>query len=162
MPANASTKEGVIQKRVLVCASPDTVFRALTEAGQLTEWFCDRAEADARVGGELKAYWRCGKRGYQGRALFRRLEPPCLVELEWIDDGTGTLGKNQRHTLAYTIRRRKDGSEVLVYDEGYPPPDPEAMAVLEEGWISVLRDLKDYCEALERSSRPKRPRGPAA
>jgi uncharacterized protein YndB with AHSA1/START domain len=156
MPANAASSEGVIQKRVLVRASPDTVFCALTDAKQLTEWFCDHAEADLRIGGELRAYWRHGKQEYQGRALFRRLDRSCLVELDWIDDGMGKLGRDERHTLTYTIRSRKDGSELLVCDEGYPPPDPEAMVVLEDGWISVLRDLKDYCEALERSSKPKR------
>ena len=155
MPAKTEPNDGIIQKRVLIRASAETVFRALTDPKELSEWFCDRAQADPRIGGELRALWRCGKEIRQGSALFRRLDPPHFVELEWTDEGWGKLSGNQRHKLTYTIRNRKDGCELLVRDEGSPLPDTEAMSVLEEGWISVLRDLKDHCETRERSSRPR-------
>lgn len=162
MLAKTESSDGIIQKRVLIRASPETVFRALTDPHELSEWFCDRAQADPRVGGELRASWRCGKAIRQGSALFRRLDPPQFVELEWTDEGCGKLSGDQRHKLTYTIRSRKDGCELLMRDEGTPLPDAEAMSVLEEGWISVLRDLKDHCETRERSSRTRPASSPPA
>jgi uncharacterized protein YndB with AHSA1/START domain len=34
-----------------IAASPDTVFRALTDAGELSRWWTTTAESDARTGG---------------------------------------------------------------------------------------------------------------
>jgi uncharacterized protein YndB with AHSA1/START domain len=156
MATNTESKGGIVQKKVLIRAAPGTVFRALTDAAELTDWFCDRACVDLRVGGGLEASWRHGKEIRNGRAVFRHLQPPALIELVWVDEGYGEPAGDQDHTLIYTIRSRRDGSELLVRDEGGPIPDPEDMTILEEGWISVLRDLKEHCEARERSSRPRK------
>jgi uncharacterized protein YndB with AHSA1/START domain len=155
MSAKTEPDDGVIQKRVLIRASPKTVYRALIDPDELSEWFCDRAHAEPRVGGELRASWRCGKEVRRGSAVFRRLDPPQFVELEWTDEGWGELSCDRHHKLTYTIRNRKDGCELLMRDDGAPLPDTEAMSALEEGWISVLRDLKEHCETRERSSRPR-------
>ena len=156
MSKERTAKPGAIQKRALIRASAATVYRALTEAGELTEWFCDRAGADPRVGGLLTASWRCGRQIQCGCAVFRRLEPLRLLELEWLDDAVDAHAQAEPHTLRYMIRTRKDGCELIMNDDGCPLPDEDAMAALEEGWISLLRALKDHCEALERSLKSKR------
>jgi uncharacterized protein YndB with AHSA1/START domain len=151
MSANPGT--GIIEKKVLIQASPDIIFRALTEAKEVAQWFCDRATSDPRVGGELKAYWRMGFGGQaqRGRAIFTALVPGAQVELQWIDEGDGVT--TDRHTLCYMIRLKRGTSEVTVRDEGPPFADEESCAVLGEGWISVLRDLREHCETKQRSSR---------
>jgi len=142
----------LIQKRVLIQASPEIVYSALTDAKELERWFCDRADSDPRAGGELKAQWRTGDAGQHGRALFSVLVPFSQVALEWVDDGDGKAG-GIRHELNYNIRSLRYGCELIMRDEGSPFPDEETMAILDEGWITVLRDLKDHCEAKERSLR---------
>jgi uncharacterized protein YndB with AHSA1/START domain len=153
MGANAST--GIIEKKVLIQASPAVIFRALTEAKDLAQWFCDRVTSDPRVGGELKAYWRLGAGGQpqRGRAIFTSLTADTQVELRWVDEGGEESAAADRHTICYTIRLKRGNSEVTVRDAGPPLADEEDHEILSQGWISVLRDLKEHCEARERSAR---------
>jgi uncharacterized protein YndB with AHSA1/START domain len=149
------SKSGIIEKKVLIQATPQVIFKALTDAKDLTQWFCDRASSDPRVGGELKAYWRMGIGGQaqRGRAIFTKLAPDAHVELHWTDDGCAENSQDCRHVLSYTIRLKRGTSEVQVRDEGPPFADEEVEQVLSQGWISVLRDLRDHCEAKQRSTR---------
>jgi uncharacterized protein YndB with AHSA1/START domain len=153
MGTNPST--GIIEKKVLIQASPAVIFRALTEAKDMAQWFCDRVTSDPREGGEIKAYWRMGASGQaqRGRAVFTSLLPDSQVELQWVDDGGGENPQADFHTICYTIRVKRGTSEVSVRDAGPPLADGETFELLDQGWISVLRDLKDHCEAKQRSSR---------
>jgi uncharacterized protein YndB with AHSA1/START domain len=146
---------GVIEKKVLIDASPAIVYQALTEAKDLTRWFCDRASCEPRVGGELKAYWKAGGAGQKGRAVFTQMIPESLVELLWVDDIQEANNDQARHLLTYQIQSKRSGSEVVVCDKDHPPPDDETFAVLSEGWNSVLLELKDYCERKARSMKRK-------
>jgi uncharacterized protein YndB with AHSA1/START domain len=146
---------GIIERKVLIQASPAVIYQALTDAKDIADWFCDRATSDPRVGGELKAYWRIGAGGQpqRGRAVFTNLMPDAQVELHWVDDGAGEGGEGKRHAICYTIRIKRGTSEVTVRDEGPPFANEEAFEVLDQGWIGVLRDLKEHCESKQRSSR---------
>lgn len=154
-PMNSNSTDGLIEKKVLIQAAPGVIFRALTEAKDLAQWFCDRATSEPVVGGELKAFWRMGSGGQaqRGRALFTALTPDAKVELDWVDEGNGESAESARHIICYTIRLKRGTAEVTVRDEGPPFATEEAFEVLSEGWISVLRDLKDHCEAKQRSTR---------
>ena len=153
--AESIRKTDTIQKRVLIQAAPAFIFRALTEAKEITEWFCDRVTSDPRVGGELKAFWRMGNGGQavRGRAVYTALVPDSQVELQWIDDGEGQCPGGEHHTTTYSIRLKRGISEVTVRDAGPPLEDGETLTLLDVGWISVLRDLKEHCESKQRSSR---------
>ncbi len=37
--------------------TPEQVFALLTEGAELTKWFCDACDSDARLGGEIHAAW---------------------------------------------------------------------------------------------------------
>jgi uncharacterized protein YndB with AHSA1/START domain len=143
--------KGTIQKKVLIKASPEIIFQALTEARDLVRWFCDRATSDPREGGELTAYWRTA--GQKGRAIFRRFVPGSQLEMVWVDDGEGIVREDASHSLAYSIKVKRGTSEVTMNDSDYPPPDPDTFSRLDQGWNSVLLELKDYCERKERSAR---------
>ncbi len=153
MGMNSST--GIIEKKVLIQASPEVIFHALTDAKDIAHWFCDRVTSDPRVGGELKAYWRMGSSGQaqRGRAVYTKLTPNSQVELHWLDDGAGETQNAGRHIIRYTIRLKRETSEVTVRDEGPALADEETNELLDQGWIGLLRDLKDHCEARQRSAR---------
>ena len=153
MSTQSST--GIIEKKVLIEAAPEVIFRALTDAKDIAHWFCDRVTSDPRVGGELKAYWRMGSSGQaqRGRAVYTKLTPGSQVELHWLDDGAGETQDPDRHILRYTIRLKRGTSEVTVRDEGPPLVDDETYELMDQGWIGVLRDLKEHCEARQRSAR---------
>jgi uncharacterized protein YndB with AHSA1/START domain len=150
-----NSSAGIIEKKVLIQASPEVIFRALTDAKDIAHWFCDRVTSDPKVGGELKAYWRMGRSGQaqRGRAVYTKLTPNSQVELHWLDDGAGETQNAGRHIIRYTIRLKRETSEVTLRDEGPPLADEETNELLDQGWIGLLRDLKDHCEAKQRSSR---------
>ncbi len=150
-PTNTPLKDR-IDKTVLIQASPEIVFKALTDARDLVRWFCDRAASDPCVGGELTAQWKSGKTSIRGRAVFTRLVPASLVELRWLEEGNGPIADAQ-HVFRYTIKFRHGTSEVGMNDEDGPGLDEEAYETLSDGWNYVLQDLKDYCERKERSGK---------
>jgi uncharacterized protein YndB with AHSA1/START domain len=145
-----------ISKKVWIKASTEIVYNALTESRELVRWFCDRASCDPREGGELLAYWKRGKSGQKGRALFTRLAPGSKLELLWIDDGSGDQLQNSRHTISYEIRSRAGMTELIMIDKDDSTIDEETCAFLDQGWNSVLLELKDYCERKERSAKLRR------
>jgi uncharacterized protein YndB with AHSA1/START domain len=154
MPRPQTTRRGLIEKTVLIQARPAVIYRALTEARELVHWFCDRASAEPREGGELAAYWRLGKDATRGRAVFTRLVPQEVVELRWVDEGGGErVDPEASHVLSYTIRTRRGTSEVVVKDEDRPHDDAEDFSRLDAGWNGVLLELKDHCERRERITR---------
>jgi uncharacterized protein YndB with AHSA1/START domain len=116
-------------------------------------WFCDRATSDPREGGELTAYWKTGKTGQKGRAVFKRVVPGTQLQLLWVDEGQGVALEVPRHVLSYSIKVKRGTSEVTMQDEDSPPPDEETYSFIDQGWNSVLLELKDYCERRERSAR---------
>ncbi len=153
--------DGIIEKKVLIQASPEIVFEALTNAKDLVRWFCDRAASDPRVGGEFKATWRAGRSFRKGLAFYTQLDPARTVELTWEVEAGADSGAIGVHTLRYSIRPRKDGCEVTMCDAGNPPPDDEVYAALDHGWIGILRDFKEHCEARERAARKRLSRNAA-
>ncbi len=140
-----------IEKRVWIRATAEVVFRALTDSKELARWFCDRATSDPREGGELVAYWSSGKSGLKGRALFTNVTKPSVLELLWIDDGKGEQSATPKHTLRYEIRNKSEMTEVFMRDEDENPSDEEAFNTLDQGWNTVLLELKDFCERRQRA-----------
>ncbi len=152
---NVVTREkGQIEKRVLIQASPAIVYKALTDAHDLVRWFCDRATSDPREGGELTAFWKSGKTGIKGRAVFSRLVQASFVELTWLDEGDGPV-EEACHVFRYSIRHRRGTTEVALRDENGAPMEDESLAFLSEGWNYVLQGLKDHCERKERAGKPR-------
>jgi uncharacterized protein YndB with AHSA1/START domain len=140
-----------IRKKVWIKASAEVVFKALTDPKELKNWFCHRATCDPREGGELIAYWKTMKSGEKGRAIFTRFIPGSILDLLWIEDGHGTPREGSRHTTSYEIRSGSRLTEVVMVDADDAALDEETFAFLDQGWNTVLMELKDYCERRERS-----------
>ncbi len=145
--------EGKIEKKVWIRASAEVVYKALTDAKELTRWFCDRASCNPREGGEFVAQWKTGKTSRKGRAVFTRVEPNSLLEMVWTDDGRGDSSGEPTHTLRYRIRSKSAMTEVIMVDDDALVSDIETFDFLDQGWNSVLMELKDFCERRERSAK---------
>jgi hypothetical protein len=74
-----------------------------------------------------------------------------VLDLLWIDDGHGTPREGSRHTTSYEIRSGSRLTEVVMVDADDAALDEETFAFLDQGWNTVLMELKDYCERRERS-----------
>lgn len=149
----AATRSGKISKKVWIKASPETVYGALTESKELVRWFCDRASCDPREGKELVATWKAGKSSHQGRAVFTRLVPGSSVELLWVDDGDGERPEGSAHRITYEIRTKSGMTELVMQDNDDSQTDEETCEALDQGWNSVLLELKDHCERKDRTAK---------
>ena len=147
--------ENIIEKKVWIQASAEIVFQALTKAGALEQWFCDKASLVPRAGGELLAQWNAGKTRLKGRAVFTRFEPPSGLTLRWVNDGRDEDAA-AAHMLIYEIHARSGMTELIMTDSGEEVMDEETLDFLAHGWNSVLLELKDYCEHKERAAKKKR------
>jgi uncharacterized protein YndB with AHSA1/START domain len=54
-----------IRKTLVVDASPDIVFKALTDEKELVKWMPQESRIDARVGGRFEFKYRLGERGVE-------------------------------------------------------------------------------------------------
>ena len=43
-----------IEKHIVIDASPEVVFKAITDPKELTNWFPDQAVLEAKIGGKVK------------------------------------------------------------------------------------------------------------
>ncbi len=50
----SKNEEQVIKKTIIIEASPEVVFKAITDPQELTNWFPDQAILEPRVGGKMK------------------------------------------------------------------------------------------------------------
>jgi uncharacterized protein YndB with AHSA1/START domain len=153
MEQKQKQNNGTIKKKVLIKASPEIVFQALTVAHDLARWFCDRALSNPCEGGELTAFWKTGKSSQKGKAIFKRVIPGSQIQLVWVDDGEGFVREDAHHVLTFSIQVKRGTSEVTMSDEDDPLSDEETFAFIDYGWNSVLLELKDYCERKERSTK---------
>lgn len=135
-------------------ATPERVFDAFTDPGQLTRWWwpngftCPAAEVDLRVGGtyRIAMEWpdlipeAARFSHYLGGEYFEIDRPHRLVmSARAIDDDQGELFA----TLIEVTFEARDGATALTVRQSYfePLPPPQAMAGAEQGWSEQLGKL---------------------
>ena len=143
--------EGVIEKRIVIHAKPETVYRALTESRYLAKWLADTAEAKPVPGGSLLLYSGAGESAKGVDAAYTEIIPNRSVRFRWIARILGGQKTAERgtHENAFLIVESPDGVIVTMRDHESPPPsDPERVKT-EQGWDQVLVALKTLCEGPE-------------
>jgi uncharacterized protein YndB with AHSA1/START domain len=131
----------LIEKSTVIPATPARLYRALTDAKQLSRWLADRVESDPRQGGPIVIQYD----SHEKRGEYRRLIPGVEVGIRWIqfeeqvpEDITG-----------FRIDRVARGTRVRVVDFA-TPEDAGAVQAL---WARRLKRLKSLYPA---KSTPKK------
>ena len=147
------TRELVIERTIK--ASPERVFDAFTDPGQLTKWWwpngftCPAAEVDLRVGGtyRLAMEWPSSIPAGQQFSHFMggeyyEIERPHRLVMSGraVNDEQGELFA----TLIEVTLEARDGSTALTMRQSYfePMPPPEAMGGAEQGWSEQFDKLE--------------------
>ncbi len=125
----------LVEKSTVIPATPARLFKALTDAKQLSRWLADRVESDPRQGGQIVIEYDSHKK----RGEYRRLIPGVEVGIRWIqfeeqvpEDLTG-----------FKIDRVTRGTRVRVVDFA----TPEDAAALQALWARRLKRLKSLYPA---------------
>lgn len=130
-----------IETTFRIAASPDDVFRALTEANELMNWFPVQAKSDPREGGVVWMSW--GKDWVEGEATFSVFDPPEKLVIR-SPEAFGSNPTEQTWTIT------QDGAETVLHlvHSGFSSDashDDEYDSV-RTGWEFELTGLKHYLE----------------
>src|SRR3954447_2349201 len=74
----------MIRKEIVLPASRDDVWDALTDADRLEEWFANDVELDLRPGGGASFRWANGE---ERHATVTEVDPEHRLAFEWDDEG---------------------------------------------------------------------------
>jgi uncharacterized protein YndB with AHSA1/START domain len=143
-----SSVEQIIEKRIVVHAKAETVYRALTEGRALARWFANRAESKPVPGGSLLLMWGAGEQTEGARAVFSRLVPGREVALQWVSKikPGETIAVNGLHESTFTISPSPEGVIVAMRYTADPPPADSERMKMDQDWDQALVSLKSLCE----------------
>jgi uncharacterized protein YndB with AHSA1/START domain len=93
----------MIYKEIVLPASRDEVWDALTEPDRLEEWFANDVELDLRPGGGASFRWSNGE---ERRATVVEVETERRLAFEWEDEGE----------VEFTLEDDADGTRLTVVE----------------------------------------------
>ena len=128
--------------RIEVDATPEEVWRALTDAAELVRWFPLEARVEPGEGGSVYMSW---KNEFAGDSAILAWEPARRLVISW---GWDDAGDHPPQLTEYRIETGGGRTVVDVVTSGFPD-DPSWDAYVEStnsGWKFELRSLKEYLE----------------
>lgn len=135
-------KTKTITKQRFLKATPERVFKALTQKEELEKWFVQEAVIDLKPGGVIQTNWAPGM-GEHGKV--KEVKPPHLFRFTW----EGQFSPSPT-TLTFTLTKEKDGTLLTLTHSGigtgagweaYTNMDQE-----DKGWEAHLKDLTSWIE----------------
>jgi len=135
------------EHEIVIDASIESVWKAITDAEELTRWFVDAAKVEPGVGGKMRVSWdgsQAGEKRIEAWEPNRRLR----VELMPFEMGKAKYDGQQPIVDEYTIERR-DGKTVLRLVSSGIPDTPEWDGFyngINTGWPSFFRTMRHYLE----------------
>ncbi len=141
MAKAAEKTEHRVEVRKILSATPKEVFAAWTDAASLERWmrpregFTARARADVRVGGSYQIDMIGKDKTYEHRGVYRRIEPPKLLEFTWISEGS-----NWQESVVTVELFDRGGSTELVLTHRLFTTEEWAKDH-ERGWTEILQEL---------------------
>jgi uncharacterized protein YndB with AHSA1/START domain len=129
--------EAAIEREVELRASPDRVWRALTDPRELAAWFGCTAEFDLRPSGSGHLEWP-----EHGRFAMRveAVEAERRFAFRWARDRDVSLDDGISTLVEFTLEPRPDGGTVLrVRETGFVRPEDRSDNV--EGWFGGFWSL---------------------
>ncbi len=134
------SEERQVVQSVVVDATPELAFEALTTTGELREWCADQAWAEPRPGGRFALHWNSG---YHAEGTFLEVDPPRRAAVSW--RGTGEPGETR---LEFVVAPRESGVEVTLRHSGFGPGKAwdSALEESQKGWALGLENLQSTLE----------------
>lgn len=124
-------------------APPALLYRALTNATALREWFCDTAIFEAQKGGRVFLAWNDG---YYAVGEVTKVSPGRKVAFTW-------LGRGEPDTTHVTISvsKKKSGASITIEHEsvGAGKKWGDTVKAITRGWERALQNLQSVHETGE-------------
>lgn len=145
------TNDEIVREMVLP-APPQRVWRALTQADQLSKWFGTGASVDLRVGGRISFEWE--QFADQAPGEIEEIDEPRRFVFRWHPFGhmkDVQVDPSLRTRVEFDLEPHDEGTKIRVRETGFASL-PEAIAARSHednagGWTSELNDLLEYLVA---------------
>jgi len=98
----------MIRKEIVLPATREDVWEALTEPERLEDWFANEVEVDLQPGGDVSFRWSNGE---ERHATVTEVEPQRRLAFEW-DGGTD----EERGEVEFTLDDDVDGTRLVVIE----------------------------------------------
>ena len=144
-----------VEREILIDASPEVVWCVITEPEQISRWFSDEAEVQARAGADGSLTWKPGGRG--GAKEFDAIVPIRVVEAEpfrrfcfrWNHPQGAGPDENNSALVEFSLIEEADGTRLRVLESGIDAVTDEQgkaryLEDHEHGWEKHLGELLDY------------------
>jgi uncharacterized protein YndB with AHSA1/START domain len=139
-----TNNKSFINQTVVVKSPRDVVYKALTEADELTLWFPTRAESDPRAGGRIKLFWDFTDASQNGSQEGEYVEvvPNEKFSYTWTADSIPTL-------VTFTLSEANGETTVdLEHSTSHDGADEKKLHDDHANqWGFFLMNLKGYLEA---------------
>jgi uncharacterized protein YndB with AHSA1/START domain len=140
MEATTPGSGRTLEKTLFIRATPERVFRALTDPSELERWFVGKAEVDLRPGGALKFTWR---EHQVAEGAFLIVDPPHRLSFRWQMDEN--LGKT---TVTIELNSQGEGTHLRLIETGWGVGDDwdRLYDAVEPGWSFFFGRLVAWLE----------------
>lgn len=131
-----------IERTLELDASPERVWRALTDPDELSAWFPDEArQLEVRPGGDGWWYWEAHGR-YAVR--FEAVEAPRRLVWVWARDPGVGVDESPSTTVEWRLEPLDDGARARLHlrEDGFL--DRESREQNVEGWRHELGELRSH------------------
>ena len=128
-----------LEKEAFIKASPQRVFRALTEPAELERWFVQKAEVDLRPGGAIRLEWAPDAVEI-GTILV--LEPPHRLSYQW------EALEPSPTTITFELTAENDGTRLRLTHTGIGQGEDwdRYYTSVNSGWKAHLNNLTFWLE----------------
>jgi uncharacterized protein YndB with AHSA1/START domain len=136
-----------IRKSILIEASPEVVFRAITDPNELTKWFPDQAIFEPRVGGKMKFSFYKKNAQRQDRDYFPQgtiieFVPNKKISYTWEHPDIPDFPKT---VVTWELEKIDNSRTKLdLLHSGFKPD--KMIKEHDEGWTYYLTRLEGYCQ----------------
>jgi uncharacterized protein YndB with AHSA1/START domain len=148
--AATDKKTRTFEMAIDIDASPEQIWRALTDAGELVRWFPLDARVKPGAGGSM--FWSWGE-NWAGEMRIEGWEPPrrlLLTEHRQAFDATGRMlpGDPQPMALEFTLETQAGKTRLRLVHSGFGSGEnwDDELESTGAGWQHELRSLRHYVQ----------------
>lgn len=128
-----------ITKEQFIKATPERVFKALTEKQELERWFVYKSEIELKPGGSYRMEWAPGM-GEHGKV--KEVKPSQSFSFTWEGEFSPTPT-----TITFELTKEKDGTLVTLTHSGIGEGAGwDAYTNMSKGWDGHLKDVTSWIE----------------
>ena len=135
----------VFDMELAIDAEPSAVWRALTEAEELTRWFPPIADVVPGEGGKIRLTW---SDDLTGDCVIKVWEPESRLKISWFEPTEGEVNPERVLFVDFLIESDHGGTVLRLHHSGFGADeswDTEYDSV-SRGWTYELRSLRHYLE----------------